>query len=225
MSKKKSKRKIIIIAAISIVVLLLAAGGSVFLIMNNEMKEMEALDNGEIISGIFAVRSGISNIFLLKSAEGYIAIDAGVNEAQAKEGLSQLGITSDIVSAVLLTHSHNDHIGALNLFDKATVYAAKSSIADIIISDGKFFEVDGIGVQVISAPGHADDSVCFLIDGKYLFVGDNLSLKNGVVGLFNSIFNKSDEQQKTDIQKLAGLRGVEYVFTAHYGFTDNAVFP
>jgi glyoxylase-like metal-dependent hydrolase (beta-lactamase superfamily II) len=110
------------------------------------------------------------------------------------------------------------------VFNNAAVYAAKQDIADYVLSDGNSFEVDNIHVQVISTPGHADDSVCFLIDGKYLFVGDNMSLRDGNVGLFNSIYNKSDEQQIADIKKLSGLSGIEYIFTAHYGFTDNPAY-
>jgi len=63
-------------------------------------------------------------------------------------------------------------------------------------------------------------SIAFLVDDKYLFVGDNLSLKNGQVGLFNSLFNLCDDTQKESIKSLAQLSSTEYIFTAHYGFTD-----
>jgi len=225
MSKKKSKRRFFIITAASILVLLMVGGGGIALMMGNEQKQMTPLDNSEIIPGIFAVRNGFVNIFLVKSNNGYIAIDAGVNVPQTEEGMEQLGIASDSVSAVLLTHSHGDHTGALKVFNKAKIYAANSSIADKSLADGEIFEVGGLQIQVISTPGHAEDSVCFLIDERFLFVGDNLSLVDGKVGLFNSVYNNSDEKQKKDIQKLAGLSGIEYIFTAHYGFSDKAVFP
>jgi len=83
----------------------------------------------------------------------------------------------------------------------------------------------GKGFRVIATPGHANDSVCYLYDGKHLFSGDNFNLKDGKVGMFNSVYNKSDEQQERDIRKLSQLSGVEYVFTAHYGYTDSVVFP
>ena len=220
---KNSKRKIIIIIAVCIVALLSAA--AVYLIMNNELKKMNPLDTGEIIPGIFALRNDYSNIFLIKGTDGYIAIDAGTSESLTENGLNQLGISIDSISAVLLTHSHTDHIGALKVFENAEVYAVKPKLADILISDGDIFEIDGIQIQVISTPGHADDSVCFLLDGKYLFAGDNLSLNDNAVGLFNSIFNKSDAQQMADIQMLSALNMIEYIFTAHYGYTNNALFP
>ena len=71
----------------------------------------------------------------------------------------------------------------------------------------------------MSIPGHTADSVCYLIDDRHLFTGDTLRLHGDEVSLFNSLFNDSDEQQKADIKKLAELSGVQYIFTAHYGFT------
>jgi glyoxylase-like metal-dependent hydrolase (beta-lactamase superfamily II) len=111
------------------------------------------------------------------------------------------------------------------MFDKATVFGANSNIATQAISDNEIITINSRTIQVIATPGHADDSVCFLVDSQYLFVGDNLSLRNGKVGLFNSIYNKSDKQQEADIAKLAGLDGIRYVITAHYGFAENPVFP
>ena len=222
----KPRRKIIIIAAAGIFVLLLAVGGGALWLINNQNKQMSPLGNQEVIPGIYAVRNDIVNIYLIQSGDKYIAIDAGMNEAQTREGLDVLGISSDDIIAVLLTHTHFDHIGALSIFDNATVYAspdAKPNMADQTVSDGMVFTI-GKEFQVISTPGHADDSVCYLYDGKYLFTGDNLSLKDNKVGLFNSLYNNSDERQKADIRKLAGLTGVEYVFTAHYGYTDKADF-
>jgi glyoxylase-like metal-dependent hydrolase (beta-lactamase superfamily II) len=222
---KKSKRKPLLIIVISVITLLIAAGGGVFIFMSIEQGKMSPLGNQEVIPGIYSIRNGHVNIFLIQRNDMYIAIDAGQSEAQTREGLKILGISSNDVIAVLLTHSHGDHVGALKVFDAATVYAVNPKFADTVIADGETFMIAGKEFKVIGTPGHADDSVCFLYDGKYLFTGDNLSLKDGHVGLFNSVFNKSDERQRTDIQKLSELNGIEAIFTAHYGFTDSPIFP
>ena len=86
-------------------------------------------------------------------------------------------------------------------------------------------EIEGISVKCFDTPGHYEDSVSYLINGDVLFTGDNLSLRNNNVGLFVSRFNSSDEQQQLDIKKLAGITGVQYIITAHFGFTDRAIFP
>lgn len=224
MKKLKSKRKLFIIIAV-IVIIVLAIGGGVVFKMVNEQKAMNALETGEVLPGIYAVNNGFVNCFFIQNGDTYIAIDTGSDAGEVEEGLRQLGIASNDVTAVLMTHTHGDHTAGLSVFDKATVYGMKPSVVDKLLSDGEIFTVDGKEIQCISTPGHADDSVCYLYDGKHLFVGDNMSLKDNKVGLFNSVYNKSDDQQRIDIAKLAGLNGIEYIITAHYGYTDNPVFP
>jgi glyoxylase-like metal-dependent hydrolase (beta-lactamase superfamily II) len=225
MAKKKSKRKLVVIIIICVVAALLIAAGGSLLKMNSEQKKMKPIDTGEFLPGIYAVKTGYVNMFLIKADAGYIAVDTGASENDVKQSLAQLGVSSDEVAAVLMTHTHGDHTAALKLFDKASIYGANQGVANKTVSDGDVLEVLGKEFRVIAATGHADDSVCYLYDGKYLFAGDNISLDGNKVGMFNSVFNKSDEQQKADIEKLAGLQGVEYIITAHYGFTDNYVFP
>jgi glyoxylase-like metal-dependent hydrolase (beta-lactamase superfamily II) len=113
----------------------------------------------------------------------------------------------------------------LSLFEKAAIYGMNPNISTQTILDNEIITVNGKTVQVIATPGHADDSVCFLVDEQYLFAGDNMSLKDGKVGLFNSIYNKSDKQQEDDIARLNRMDGIRYVITAHYGFAENPVYP
>lgn len=224
MAKTGSKRKMLIIIAAIVTVIFFIGGGFVFK-MINEQKTMNALETGEFLPGIYAVNNVFVNLFLIKNGDTYIAIDAGSDVNGVKEGLSQLGISSDDVTAVLMTHTHGDHTAGLKIFDKATVYGVNPRVVNRILSDGETFTVDGKEVRCFSTPGHTDDSVCYLYDGKYLFAGDNMSLKDNKVELFNSVYNKSDDQQRIDIAKLAELSGVEYIITAHYGYTNAPVFP
>ena len=48
-----------------------------------------------------------------------------------------------------------------------------------------------------------------------------MSLKDGRVSLFNEFFNMDSETQGKTMRKLARLSGVDYLFTAHYGVTDD----
>jgi glyoxylase-like metal-dependent hydrolase (beta-lactamase superfamily II) len=52
------------------------------------------------------------NMFALKTKEGVVIIDAGYG-AGLPEGLKNLGIEAKDVIAVLLTHTHGDHVGGL----------------------------------------------------------------------------------------------------------------
>ena len=230
MPSKKSKRKILIRAIIGLAVLVLLACGGYLVVFLNATSKMPTVETAEIIPGIFAVKTSYVNFFLIKISgnEKYIAIDAGFGVSKAEKGLNRLGIANDKVIAVLLTHAHGDHVAALKLFDNAAVYAGENSKykgVTNIFADGETLDVFGIPVQCFYTPGHSADSVSYLVDGKYLFVGDTLSLDGNKVGLFVSQFNQSDDIQKEDIKKLSELSGVEYIFSAHFGFTDNAVFP
>jgi len=193
--------------------------------MGNEQKAMSAIETSEFLSGVYAIKTEFVNVFLFESGGKYIAVDAGLNSKSVREGLESLGIASENVAAVLLTHTHGDHTAGLKVFEKAEIYGVNAKNAGRVVSDGEIFSVAGAEVQVISTPGHAEDSVCYLINRKYLFVGDNMSLKENKIGLFNSVYNKSDEQQRRDIEKISGLEGVEYIISAHYGYTREPVFP
>ncbi|MCL2350174.1 MAG: hypothetical protein FWC67_01715 [Defluviitaleaceae bacterium] len=87
------------------------------------------------------------------------------------------------------------------------------------LEDNEELHFGKIKAKAVLTPGHTIGSMSFLIDDIYLFVGDNLSLQNGQVHLFNSLFNFSDDAQKESIKSLAKITSAEYIFTAHYGFT------
>ena len=227
---KRSKRRIVIIIIISLAALLLIASGAYLIVFKIATSKMNPSETGELIPGFLAVNTGYVSFYLIK-ADGnkkYIAIDAGMGASKAREGLQHLGISADDITAVLLTHAHADHTGALSLFDKAVVYAGGNTESGKVskkLKDGETTVISGIQVQCIYTPGHTNDSVCYLINNSYLFSGDTLSLQDNQVGMFISLFNKSDETQAADIKRLAALSGVKYVFSAHHGYTDRAVFP
>jgi len=230
MTKGKKRFSLATKIVCGIVALLVIFVAAYFARMQYETSKMSPLDTGELIPGIIAIRDSFANFYLLEiNGQGqYIAIDAGRGASKTRNELNRLEISSDNIVAVLLTHTHMDHKGGLSVFDKAAVYGgenAKSRNISKALAEGELIVIAGVIVQCISTPGHSDDSVCYLIDGKYLFTGDTLSLQTDEVNLHNSLFNKSDEQQQADIKKLAALSGVQYVFTAHYGYTDNAIFP
>ena len=209
-----------------------------------EIAKMNHLETEEMVHGIYAIKTKNANFYVIKSKAGYIAIDAGGGGKKvAKAELDKLGIDPEKVTAVLLTHTDFDHTSALGLFTNARVYISKQEVQVIDGSTPRLFnlfnnrlkhayttiendsnmEFDGLNVKPILTPGHTTGSMSYLVDGKYLFVGDALSLADGKVKLFNALFNMDDEVQKQSIAKLAKIQGVEYVFTAHYGFAKGYV--
>ena len=201
---------------------------------------MTPLDTGEIIPSVFAVKDGYVNLFLIKGSTGYIAVDTGKDKKIVSRELKQLKINPDDVKAVFLTHSDFDHTGAVDIFSKARIFLAqpeerlvtgkirrfrikKNSLncRHELLQDGEEPVIDGLRIKCILTPGHTPGSMCFLVDGKYLFCGDSMSLKAGKVHVFNNIFNMDSELQKKSLKKLAGLSGPEMLVTAHYGCTED----
>jgi glyoxylase-like metal-dependent hydrolase (beta-lactamase superfamily II) len=87
--------------------------------------------------------------------------------------------------AILLTHTHGDHIGALDemvrrlqvpLMANDNPHAGGITIhADRWLADGDTVQVGQHVLRVIYAPGHIDDQICFAIEGDpRIIVGDTI---------------------------------------------------
>ena len=125
-----------------------------------------------------------------------VVIDPG---AQAGRILRTVREQNAAVCAVLLTHGHFDHIGAVDELRQACgcpVYALEAEKevlasermnlspqfssgmklqADIWLHDGEIFSCAGITFQVIATPGHTPGGCCFYVEKEgLLFAGDTL---------------------------------------------------
>ncbi len=199
---------------------------------------MEAIETQEIMPNIFSIKNTFVNLYLFKSEDKYIAFDSGADADATKAALEQLNVNPNDVIAVFLTHTHYDHVAALSLFASADVYIAKSNQNSIAnskrfanlskgyktLSDGETVNIENANIQCIFTPGHTNGSATYILENlenlenKYLFAGDNFSLKDGKVGLFNSVFNASDSEQRKSITKISKLDYIEAIFTMHYGY-------
>jgi hydroxyacylglutathione hydrolase len=132
-----------------------------------------------------------SNIYIIKDKE-WIAIDAGDRtfHGDVLKDISEITDPENI-SKVLFTHLHCDHIGNIDLFPNAELYASqeeidslKNNAADTTLSEDLIKESKlnlkplpkKIGsLEVIETPGHTKGSVCFYLKKeKILFSGDTL---------------------------------------------------
>ncbi len=139
-----------------------------------------------------------TNCYVIVDNDKALIIDPGSGARRISEALDQLGIKR--ISAILLTHGHFDHIGAVDkLVEKyhCPVYASQddekmmrneeyNNLNGLSASikckvnwlEKKYLFIDGFQVKVIYSPGHSNGSVMFVIDGK-LYSGDTL-FKMGV---------------------------------------------
>jgi glyoxylase-like metal-dependent hydrolase (beta-lactamase superfamily II) len=111
--------------------------------------------------------------------------------------------------AILVTHGHSDHVGAveeLKLAYKIPVY--------INLKEGKTIDVDGLKLEVLRTSGHTEDSVCFYCKEEGLiFVGD-LVFAGGGVGR-TDLAGGDWEKLKNSIKKIAKLPEKTIIYPGH----------
>ena len=140
------------------------------------------------------------NCYLLTEGSSAVIIDPGASFEVLVKRIEEQNLS---LKAIILTHGHFDHIGAVaKLVEKfdAPVYAHKDdeemltdnekSLAtgfgcsvdpckiDVYLEDGKTVEIGGIKFDVYHTPGHSNGGVCLYTNGV-LFTGD-LLFKNSI---------------------------------------------
>jgi len=104
------------------------------------------------------------NCYILKKNNMCLVIDPGDDYPKIKEEIGD-----DKVLAVLITHSHFDHIGALrNFLSKRNMKIFKKSSLE-----EREYTIGDFSFECIYTPGHSKDSVTFYFkDINTMFVGD-----------------------------------------------------
>ncbi|MDR0232278.1 MAG: MBL fold metallo-hydrolase [Dysgonamonadaceae bacterium] len=236
----KILKRVLITTGIIIVVLVLAFIG-MSLKLKSEMKEFAPMETGQVVDNIFVVKDDFANIFIIQDSTQYIVIDCANNPAIVAEQMEKLGINPDNVVAVFLTHTDGDHVGALSLFDKAKLYMSKeeeqmingtkskflwfgNSIPRtdyILLEDREVVQVGNLKFEAILAPGHTSGMTAYLVNDKYLFTGDIVSLKDGKIAPIPAFFDMDTEQAVKSHEIIRHIPGAEYIFTGHWGYTDD----
>ncbi|MHA1218760.1 MAG: MBL fold metallo-hydrolase [Candidatus Heimdallarchaeaceae archaeon] len=210
-------------------ILIIVIGSLLFAILSLVVWYMNYITpypTGKVSDNISVIRTGIVNCYVYSKGSKRILIDTGTSTKKLLKGLTTIGIESESISNVFLTHSDPDHIGGISLLNHAKRnIGEKSKVKNPekyqFLEDGKIIEVDGIKIQTISTPGHCLGHTAYIVDEEFLFTGDALRLKNGEVKTFLRIISSDFEKQKRTIEMLAELDNISILFTAHHGFTTN----
>jgi hydroxyacylglutathione hydrolase len=148
---------------------------------------------------MFTVGPVQENCFLVRGegADHAVIVDPGDEADKLLGAIDALGVTLD---AILLTHTHFDHVGAVAPVAKATgapVYCPELEVpvladimsfvpwpgfgpfesydADETVKGGEQLELAGLEIDVIFTPGHSPGHVTYAIAGEQaLFSGDVL---------------------------------------------------
>ncbi len=233
--------KRIAIAITALVIIFAAFFGYYGIRASNEIKVMKPADTGEIIDGISVLKDNSQDMYVIKGTDGYIAVDAAMNASTIKRELGRLQIPAGQVKAILLTHTDSDHTGSIRLFENARVFISDAEEQMIdgttvrnmlifknkldydydLLRDGQEIQLAGLKIRCVLTPGHTPGSMSYIINDKYLFTGDTFRLKDGEATVFNEFFNMDSAKEMKSIEKLSRLTGIEELFTAHYGCSND----
>jgi glyoxylase-like metal-dependent hydrolase (beta-lactamase superfamily II) len=197
---------------------------------------------------VIVIQDILTSSYLVETDSGYIAVDCGFNNDILWRAFYYNGINVNEIHTVLLTHSDVDHTNGLNVYENANVYISEKELEMInsgtqrfgffpfltnslereninTLNDNDSLFVDGIKIKCIALPGHTLGSMGYIVNDMYLFTGDAFRIKNGRLKVpFKKMYAMDVDEMKKTIKKLAKLKGIKYIFSAHSGFTADFDF-
>ena len=150
-------------------------------------------------------------------------IDPGYEADTIVDKLSQLGLT---LEAILLTHGHFDHVGAVRDLAADTGCQVWLCAEDLALptnltagplcytntyAEGTTLHLAGLDISVLQTPGHTPGSVCLLTENT-LFSGDTLFA--GSCGR-TDLPGGSWEQMRYSLKRLSAIEANLWVLTGH----------
>lgn len=164
-----------------------------------------------------------TNCYILwqPGGEECVVIDPGYCPEQVLGAIKLLGLS---LSAILLTHSHFDHVGGVKELVEKTgckvyIHEAELSLPQEITGGPLFYtdcygytvEEAGIRLKVIHTPGHTPGSVCLMAE-DVMITGDTLFA--GTCGR-TDLPGGSWTEIHSSLKKLAQLPGDYKVYPGH----------
>ena len=141
------------------------------------------------------------NSTLVQSNNTNLLIDLGVTKAYVEEHLDELGVSPSSITAILITHTHADHIQGLKVFlkryhpklyvNKDILLLLKEYIDDFeyVLYDKSNFMIDDIEVNVIKTSHDVKGSVGFVLksDNKsFVYITDTGYINNKYYEILNN---------------------------------------
>ena len=167
-----------------------------------------------------------TNTYLLANDTEAVVIDPGYEADTILDALA-----SKTLKAILLTHGHFDHVGAVKELVAETgcevwIHAAESTMPPMVTAGPLYFThtydegdtvspIAGLELTVLHTPGHTPGSVCLLM-GNEMFSGDTL---------FACSFGRTDlpggdpRKMMESLRRLASLQGNFFIHPGHGGST------
>lgn len=132
------------------------------------------------------------------------------------------------LSAILITHHHDDHIHGVDALKAATgakvwgcgADAHRLPLLDTALAEGDAFAVGGLRVEVLDVSGHCNNHLAFYVpDADAVFTADSLM----ALGC-GRLFEGTPDQMWESLSKLAALPSDTYIYSGHEYTAANARF-
>ena len=162
--------------------------------------------------------------------EGMI-VDPGADAKEILQGVKELGLK---IKLIVLTHSHPDHVGAVEEVQKATgaevaihtdeasslsqdssffigANAQAAPPPNRLLKDGDSIDIGDLHFSVIHTPGHSPGGIC-LLGHRIMFSGDTLF--NYSIGRYD-FSGGSYSQIMNSLHRLTALPAETIVYPGH----------
>ena len=117
-----------------------------------------------------------TNTYLIETHDSFVVLDPGPDDDSHLTAI--LAATGGQVSAILISHTHSDHLGAtaaLKAQTGATTFAFHQSADPAFSPDVLLQDRDTVaGMAAIHTPGHASDHLCFARPDGIIFSADHV---------------------------------------------------
>lgn len=179
------------------------------------MPNIETLTLGEYQTNCYIVWGA--------GAKTCAVIDPGYEPETVLAKVHALGLT---VEAILLTHGHFDHVGAVKELAETygcPVYIHKDDLTlpekytagplyyTNFYDEGDVLELAGLTIRVIHTPGHTEGSVCLIVDDA-IISGDTLFARS--CGRWD-LPGGDGEKLKASLQRFKTMEGEYRIFPGH----------
>jgi hydroxyacylglutathione hydrolase len=242
----------IVLLVVVVVVLLIAVP------IASALLGRRSAEDGVEVNGVRIIKDGIVTIGVIPTGENTVAlIDAGNDKAGAAilAELSRRKLDKDAVTAIFITHGHQDHVAAIPLFPKAEVMSLEREVAMVEgregghgpvtrlfpvtptgvkvthpLKDGETVTLGETQVRVFAVPGHSAGSAAYVVN-EVLFVGDAADVgRGGDIQGSPWIFSDSQAEDRTSLvglnKKLADEKvAVKAIAFAHSGVLSDGLAP
>lgn len=136
----------------------------------------------------FLASGSKGNCFVLRDEDAFLIIDCGTTRKYLRSCFQTIGMDYGRADALLITHTHTDHISQIKMFGGLPIYSA-NPIKDcevIMIRPFKSFMIKHLKVTVLPLSHDSPNTVGFVIESaheKLVYVTDTGYIREDVQGL------------------------------------------